>query len=393
MATKKLILKLLFFLNLLLVLVLLGETSKPLSFTSELSDTAHTTIQNCRKESWSNAINIDCVGKELAKIAGAEGFPAMNKILLRMQEAEPSLRNCHVLGHTISQILAKKKPDKWKELISHMDPGTCGGGLMHGVLEIRILNDSNFEINADVFNEICKKIFVGGFSTSCAHILGHITLVEKAGNLEEALAVCEGLEGEFLFECYGGIFMEDSFKTNFPFHGLGPEPVRNIQWFETQLERCRKHASVEKMEAGCFYDMAEVAAQAYEYEISPAYEVCAKVRYLDSKRRCYARASYIVATAPIPKIDRMNFAELCSHYRYPDPIEQKCIRDTVGALMSYSIAFVHRANSFCAARREEESRNACFQQLGNEIQSRIPSSADRKKFCLPIPDKYKPYCE
>ena len=334
----------------------------------------------------------DCLGEEFASLVEPYGFSFMKDALRHFQNIDVSTRNCHVIGHKITQKLTNRDPERWLEILDQIDPSGCGGGFMHGVLEVKTGIDTDFEITRATFEEICKKSYSNGPDTSCAHILGHLTLFQKEGNLESALEVCTGLSGNYLFECYGGIFMEDSFRTNFVDHGLEAPPIRNKDWFLKQLARCKKYNTLEYVEAGCFYDLAEVAAQVNDYVAKGAYEVCLnQTRWPQSKERCYVRASYIVATAPIPKIDNMDFSELCGLFPENGKVEQKCINETVGALMSYSLNFIDRANAFCKTR-DANNREMCFSRIRGEIVSEISLPEEREQFCLRLPAPYRRNC-
>lgn len=334
---------------------------------------------------------IDCVAQEFVGIIQKGGFVFMNQSFLDFQNIDSKSRSCHVIAHRISQYLTRDYSKNWKEVLAEIDPGMCGGGFMHGVLEVRIGEDSLFEINTDTFEEICNGIYSEQFATTCAHILGHIILIEKEADLEGSLAVCDGLTGEFLFECYGGIFMEDSFRTNFVDHELGEEPIRNQQWFEDQLARCRRYRANEMLEAGCFYDLAEVIAQTHNYNPQKTYELCFTADWKESRERCYVRASYIIAITPLSQIDTMDFKELCSFYPEMDNVQKKCIQHTVGALMQNSLLFVNRASKFCSGVKEENTVE-CFQQVGGYIRNKLPTLAERNNLCLAIPQEYRQFC-
>lgn len=336
-----------------------------------------------------NPDNLKCLGKEFVDLIQRRGFNFTSETLLALQNFDSSSRNCHVIAHAISQNLMRRNPGKGLEALSQIDPGLCGGGFMHGILEVMIGENPELEVDASLFDKICARVFSGGYSTSCAHILGHIILVEKSGILRDGLAACSGLTGEFLFECYGGVFMEDSFRTNFFAHGLGDEPVRDEDWFRRQKKRCEFYGRDEVMEMGCYYDLAEVAAQIYDFNVQKTYSMCKEARSKKAEYRCYARASYIIATAPIPKIDSMDFSELCSLYDPGAEVNRKCVDDTVGALLSYSLAFIPRAVAFCEASQSQLKEN-CFRQIGVYLGGR--SLNEKEGYCFSISPVYKGYC-
>ncbi len=359
----------------------------PSSIASTPTESAKYVFEVCRgKQRY-----MECVGEEFAKVMKARGFAFVSQSLLQYQTLDPETQNCHVVSHEIMQSLTRKSPNLWKDILKEIDPSACGGGFMHGVLEVRVGEDPDFNVDKNLFDSICRNIYQGNFSIGCAHILGHIIFVEKEGDLELSLAVCEGLEETFLFECYGGVFMEDSFRTNFYDHGFGEEPVRNKEWFINQFARCRAHGDREPMEAGCFYDLAEVAAQTNDYDIAKTYDICMNARSKTAKDRCLIRASYIIATAPIPKIDAMDFSGLCQRNMPDGAIKSRCMHETISALMTYSILFVPRAKKFCQSL-VELYRAACFEDLGRQIRNRVQVVDERTPFCTALSEPYRSKC-
>ncbi len=334
----------------------------------------------------------ECIGEEFAKVMDARGFGFLSETLLSYQTLDPGIRGCHTMAHETAQALMRKFSVQWKDILRQIDPGLCGGGFMHGVLEARVGDDPRFNIDTRSFEEICHGVVQENFSDSCAHILGHIIFVEKEGNLKVSLNVCRGLTGEMLFQCYGGIFMEDSVRMSFSDHGLGPEPFRDWQWFLRQQERCREYNGDEFLEGGCFFDLAGAAAEVYGFRAANVYDICMTARFSLARERCYIRASNIIIIASPPNTNPNDFDELCGLIYFDISVNNRCISWTVSALLDASLLFMPRGVRFCE-RKQGLYQTKCFNELIGQIQNRVSRQDRHIRFCNALPAHYQEQCK
>ncbi len=262
---------------------------------------------------------------------------------------------------------------------------------MHGILEVRAAEDPSFKVNASLYRELCEETVALQSSTSCAHILGHLALVEAYGGLEDALKSCDGLSGEFLFQCYGGIFMEDSMRTNLNVHGLAELPVRNQKWFETQFARCERYRDKFEIANGCWYDLPEVFAQTQAYDLVKIYEFCATAPSITAKDHCYIRASYLVALVPDNLFKSFYTQKLCSAYDKDLNKLSRCMQNVVGAPLSASLQLLDRTVAFCS-ERPQEAQGQCYNMISKHIMSSNNSFDQKRRFCAQLPEVFEANC-
>ncbi|MGI8426477.1 MAG: hypothetical protein ACR2M4_07750 [Actinomycetota bacterium] len=353
----------------------------------------------CADVSADQAAHEKCTAHRFSDLGEQWGIAFIGEVLAAYQgatEGYQNYQNCHVLAHRIMYDLGSRESGKWKELLQQMnegqlDPNSCGGGFIHGILEVRAGVDPNFKMNADVFRELCTNTLRQELSSSCAHILGHLALVGAFGKVDEALKVCEGLSGDFLFQCYGGIFMEDSMRTNLNAHGLADLPERNIHWFTTQLKRCNGYADEPALVNGCWYDLPEVFEQTHGYDLEKTYKFCESAPNKEAKDHCYIRASYLVALAPDSLFAVFPAKELCAAYESGSNELNRCMKDVVGAALTNSLGFTDRMISFCTERKEA-SKEGCFGFIAGHVAQSGETGEKKRMLCNKLPAQYQTLC-
>lgn len=359
----------------------------------------------CAQEKDSQAGHEKCVAHELALLAKKQGHGYMGDVLTAYQMAGraegyggyQNYNDCHVLSHRISNELASESAGDWLGLLERMsdeglDLTRCGGGFLHGVLEVRQGEDPTFTINADVYRELCGETLPLETSSSCEHILGHLLLVQEDGKLDEALKGCDGLTGSVLFQCAGGIFMEDSMRTNLAAHGLGEEPVRNEEWFARQVARCKSYGGEGGIVDGCWYDLPEVYASSHNYDLAGTYAFCKTAPNPVARDQCLIRGSYLIAIMPNELFDPAFTKDLCAVYAAGTPELTACMQSVVGASLSNSLfGFFDRTLSFCS-ERPEAAKSACFRMMGPYVgRARIPAP-EQAALCEKLPAEDRVSC-
>lgn len=347
-----------------------------------------------------------CAVDAFADLMEKRGMKQMALVFTEFQKLDPQYQSCHLFGHEVMAKVVHDQPDRWEDFLSEVDPGLCGGGFFHGIFEGKAA--ANPEILAGdgidtLFTKLCGETFKG-YVTGCGHIFGHIFLVEEIavepdGYLDRALErtskACSGLGNEVLFSCYGGLFMEDSFRFNLVDHELVQLPVRDRGWRDKSLARCEKYSQrIQELVEGCWYDLAEVFAQVNEYEPLKTYRECDLAPSHEALWRCYVRASYIIGIVPPAVFNDAYIAQLCPTLRGGEGSERyntKCIRMVVGAMLSNSLSFLERAVKFCD-HRAEPHKSACFGFVGNGLTGYVSSQEERAELCRAVPESYRHYC-
>lgn len=363
-----------------------------------IEDLAQKTFETCASKVSNATEHEKCVAGAFADVGEKWGVIYIADLLTAYQalnkEGPSGYQDCHILAHRIMNDLGSRESNKWDDLLDQMndsrfDQNRCGGGFLHGLLEVKSGQDPDFKINVELFNELCGVKLRQ--SSSCAHILGHLSLVEVSGKVEEALKVCNGLSGDFLFQCYGGIFMEDTMRTNLHDHGLADLPVRDIQWFQRQSGQCTKYSSEPQMISGCWYVLSEVFMQTHSFDLEKTYQFCKTAPTEDAQDRCYMRASYLFALLPDYILVKFPADELCATYDSENIKIRQCMNDVVSALISYSTKFTDRAISFCSAR-EDSVHNQCFTLIADYLSHSSEAPAQRKVLCSKLPLENQSAC-
>ncbi len=382
------------------IYILLGRSLfKPLSPAQE----AVQIFEACKHVSGETG-NKECTAKELAIVGERQGFMFMGDTLTAYQrtyanQGYRSYQDCHVLAHLTSHELASREPGKWKELIQqmnagHLDPMRCGGGFLHGIIEVRATQDPNFKVNAVLYKELCTDTLPKEVSTSCAHILGHLALLEAYGKgygLDNALTSCDGLSGDFLFQCYNGIFMEDSMRTNLAEHELASLPTRNSAWLETQVKRCHHYGDVGVIASSCWYDLPEVFLQTHHYDLVKTYAFCQTAPTSDARKQCYVRASYLVALTPGNLFQSSYTKELCAAYASKSKNLTDCMQQVIGAALSNSMSSLDRTVAFCG-ERPATAQGTCFDAIDWNIARVSRTPGEQGALCATLPAPYQEVC-
>lgn len=367
----------------LLILILVGTFFINKQQTSILKE-AQRIFNTC-----TNTDREKCYKEEFTKLTEAKDIFFAEQTLYALQELDPIVRHCHVLSHEISRVATRKNPAKWRELIDKVNPNTCGAGFLHGVLEAHIGDDPDFRIDASVINDICGKEGKDFKERTCAHILGHLVMVDNDANMERSLDICSGLQDrQMLKECYTGVFMEDSFKTNLVDHGLAEIPVRDKQRMEAQRERCLKYSDVAGV--ACWIDLAEIFAEYYNYDPQITYRSCYQAPEKEAQVECYFKAVVLIAVSPSFD-DSENLLEICQPYSEDKNFYSRCTNFIISSLMYYSPKFSDRGVKLCS-NIADSYKEYCFQTLGEKLKMNVTERAARQEFCSGTPSRYLQFC-
>lgn len=350
----------------------------------------------CRDINVENDQHQKCLAREFADIGEQKGVGFIGQTLTAYQQlasSDKGYEDCHILSHRIMNDLVSRNAGDWKEVIKSMegqlDPNRCGGGFLHGTIEVLSGIDQSFRVSAPLFDELCTEVLGG--SSSCAHTLGHLALVESLGAINEAQKACQGLAGDYLFQCYGGIFMEDTMRTNLKDHGLAELPVRNMEWFNTQFARCNKYQERTEMIDGCWYVLSEVFMQTHDFDLEKTEQFCKSAPLKSAQDECYIRASYLFSLLPDYILGNFPAKEICSAYESQSKELIKCMQTVVGALLNYSVNFADRAVAFCSERPNFLTER-CFNQVASQISIYPSGLADKKLICSKLPENNRNLC-
>lgn len=330
-----------------------------------------------------------CYKAQFTKLTQNNDIFLAQQTVYAIQDFDPILRHCHVLSHEIGKVAVRKNPSKWKDLMQQADVDTCGAGFFHGILEAHTGDDSNFKIDSAFINETCyggKLIFK---ERTCAHIFGHLMLLETEGKIETALPVCGAIDESFRLDCYSGIFMEESFKPMLVEHSLAKLPIRDEKRMRVQEERCLKYSGMPGI--ACWIDLAEIFAEFYNYDAAKTYESCNRAPQEAERQRCYLKAVILMAISPNYNSKESLLSE-CAPYNQNEELYSQCTHFIISSLMHYSASFIDRGIKLCT-NINDKYRETCFKDLGDQLTKNTPQKSKRQELCRDLrPEKYKSLC-
>lgn len=329
-----------------------------------------------------------CYKKIFTDLTKRNGFLYAEQTLYALQDIDPQLRHCHVLSHEIGQVAVRKNPSKWKNLMQQANVNTCGAGFFHGILEAHIGDMPNFKIDAAFINETCYGGKLNFKEKTCAHIFGHLVLLDTEGKVEPALPICGAIDESFRLECYNGVFMEDSFKLMLEEHGFVQLPIRDEPRMQSQLQRCLNYTSIQAV--ACWTDMAEIFVELYNYDPQKAYNWCNKAPFETARNHCYQKAVILMAISPNYD-SKEQLLKACSFYAHDDKLYRHCTGSIISSLMHYSPKFSPRAVTLCT-NIEDSVKEFCFKDFREKLSMNIKTPREKQIYCESIPEKYRNLC-
>lgn len=331
----------------------------------------------------------DCYVSNFAKKYSFTDLKKVQDVLYSIQDLDPSTRNCHLLVHRIVKELVKNHSSDWVKLAKQVDPNACGGAFIHGILEARLSDDPSFGISEKMIREVCglDSDESSDRAIACAHMFGHLILVEKEGSIDQSLPICGKLNPTSKVECDSGIFMEDSFRIILSDHGLAPVPVKDEKRMIQQTQRCLNY----KDEAGlaCWTDLAEIYDEFYNYDMDKVYQKCNLAPEEGERQRCYLKAVVLSSISPSFN-EGSKLVSQCDVYAESD-LKEQCIKMVIGSLIHFSPKFSDRAKATCE-EADSKYQKACFDEFNRLLKTIVNDKQRRAEFCEFLPQKLKESC-
>ncbi len=353
---------------------------------SEIVPTARAFAAQCNTRETPN--KEDCYVRVFSELIRRAGFPSAEKVLFALQDIDEMTKSCHVLAHQMGRTALREDPEHWKELAEAVNVQACGSGFLHGVLEAHVGDDPTFVMNAGFANDVCNKGKDPYRDRMCSHFMGHVALLEKEGDIPEALPICDGVVPELRFDCYNGLFMEDHQKLALAEHEVAPLP-RYTPEYAAELEAGCNAYDGERGNA-CWTEMAEVYAKVWNYDAQEIQAGCGRAPNDAARRACMGKGGVILITYPLERTPQQ-LTMICAPDAN-DPVHYRsCTSGLISALMYYSPKFTSRGIALCA-NIPAEHREWCFTDLGNQLSRIVPNAAERAEYCASASDEYRPRC-
>jgi len=336
----------------------------------------------------------ECYPRQLAFVVEKKDFQEALLVLDALQLVAPQTQSCHLIGHRMASAAVAQNPTSWKELVRSVPAERCGGGFIHGIMEGVSFEEAQFTSMSQFIVQACASKdgtvdrAEGLRESSCAHIGGHLALVESNMILNEALSICSGVLQRMQYDCYSGAFMETYTRENLAVHGL----AELIPWDEEAAAKLQQHCRAASGAAAkaCWGEVPQLYIRIAGYDPPYAYQLCSQrvpSEYLDF---CYAKSSGLLIVDPA--FDRAKTPLVCNPFFDDSERISKCIAAVISWLMLSSTELTPTAVSFCASI-VDAFRETCYQEIGFHLNTSHITVAERKRLCANALKLFRFACE
>ncbi len=331
----------------------------------------------------------NCYRDEFTELTKAQGLLFGEQTLYELWKLDDSTRRCHLLAHEIAKAGMRRDPDKWEDYFGTVNYTTCSTGFMHGVMEARFADDPSLKLDSNYVNKLCFTTEDYYRQHNCVHFMGHLFMLQNAGEVDLALDQCEGINEGLYARCYTGVFMEDSFPIALVDHGIRPNlPDRKSpEFIAKQEEQCFRYTG-EKATA-CWTGMGENYGIHFD-DPQKVYDSCQKADSDESKSRCFLKSSGLFAIHPNYDTNE-KLISVCAPSAGDDQSFKKCVGWMISSLLYYSHNFTERAVRICE-NVPNQFTDFCFGQLKRQIDITASSGSKKSIFCEGISAEYKNLC-
>lgn len=323
-----------------------------------LRDTSSNITNKCgERKDWNR-----CYGEELSKYNSKKHIKATLNLVSLIQEADSKTRDCHLIAHKIAGSEIAKDPRNWSSIFKHINNQTlCNGGYVHGIMEGRSRFDPKFELNAEVIDQTCRKVseLTRNKNTDpCAHVLGHISLAEKGGDINDTVGECSKLRSPLKTSCMEGLFMENVLRENLADHGILERlslDEENIPQLEQICEQVN-HQAV----PSCWRELSHIYVKAFQYDPVRVFKSCYRAPDKETRKECYLHGVNLMVVRP--GLSKGQLAVLCSPYYDNTKSFASCKTRVINSLLQSSSKFSDRVEQFCSVL-PEAYQVGCFLQM------------------------------
>lgn len=345
---------------------------------------AESIIKRCKEElSWR-----DCYGEQLGRLSGRIGLPESLKVLDAIMVKDARANDCHLISHQIAAAEINKDPDNWLSMFKYVDQDMCMGGYIHGAVEGKKLFDSSMMIDETTIPEICNSIqeVTGNKNIDpCAHVMGHILLVENGADLKKASAVCDKLPGRAMQSyCNNGMFMENITRENLVTHGFNEQFFMTDANAEIVQNKCEEFLGLAR--TSCWRELAHMYVDLANEDLKAIWSLCSRSPDENNRDECYMHSFNSVL--PAVNFDSKNLPELCE--RLDVKKRGRCYSWAVTSLILSSKNLAYRAIQVCET--SGDFKEGCYRVLGERLSS-VASISERELFCQEVTGQNKNSCQ
>lgn len=326
------------------------------SYVDEKKKIAHyadTIFSKCKKV----YIHETCYITEFSFLSKNENISLVKKILLEIQERDTQARKCHYIAHGIALATVNRDLSQWKQFLENEDPYFCSEGFLHGALEA-YLSRVDYVSNKKLLAQVCSEVDKGSRNEySCAHIIGHLLLVDMNIAINASLQECDGLTpgGDKVFqeECYNGVFMELMDQENIEAHRLREKIPWDKNFIAAMETECRSHSALAA--STCWKMLSRVYTDVYKADATKIFQACNKAQDQQSREYCYARAIGMIPQSRYFKESDIN--KICAQYK-DENMFIRCNTFLVRFTLRNSPKFTNSITKYCQ-QFEGRIKNSC----------------------------------
>ncbi|HUQ85823.1 MAG TPA: hypothetical protein VM077_05860 [Candidatus Limnocylindrales bacterium] len=225
-----------------------------------------------------------CFTKQIQNLVHAQGYKHASLVLSDLvSNQDPKLKDCHLMAHGIGRGIFEANKNDWRTIIGDVD-FMCNYGIPHGIIESYLLSLKEGSISdTSILKGVCPK----DVHLSCYHVIGHILVLDNAGNVDNALDKCDIFQTSQVENCYDGAFMENTYNSLSLEHGLIEK--KYIKPFSVRIPElvqfCNKFG-ITTRNVICFREIARAGLIANKYNLESALRVCDQALKPEAKEEC-----------------------------------------------------------------------------------------------------------
>lgn len=191
----------------------------------------------------------ECYGSELSNLVSSKDLTSIQERLWLVTTLDKKAADCHLSASKVAFDYVVNNPDGWQTAFRFLDPNSCDGGYLYGVLEGLRVNDRDFDYKPEDLEKACESAVSVMEKTdlnTCSQNLGAIILVREKGDIRSALENCTKLSTEELQEnCQKGAFKEYFSKNILSDHKIVKSAENKVKEKEEFRQLCLELAEKE----------------------------------------------------------------------------------------------------------------------------------------------------
>jgi len=361
-----------------------NESPKPSQSPQHAASLA---IQLCADENRpQHSSRASCYIKVFEEIGFTHGPEFAFDALAIIQKQDPEALGCHLIAHGIGRGTFAKDSQKWQEHFRSISKG-CSYGGAHGVLEAHFTDARQGTLTKEMLPTICGLDAKG----DCNHIVGHLALVETAGDIESAIDLCSVLENDRQrFVCFNGVFMENITVLNLIDHGYVSQELKNpaprLEEFESL---CRTYEG-EKATA-CWKEIAHAVVARFRINPGPAFQFCNTAPTKDAQDYCKLHAIDMLNGKT--DYDFPSITYMCKLEQSYDPgFEDQCYARMARSALLSTPQLGPRVAELCLSL-SSQFQPSCFAQIGAVLYRYLKMEEGvLAELCQKTPQELYHYC-